>query len=162
MIIRIIGVRITWSTLFCEHDIETREERVFNNFLLSNNFEELINEPTHIRDGSQSCIDLICTDQAYLFTDSGVQPSLDPHSKHNIIYGSLNFHIHCPPAYKRKELKNTNWQNLFFDINANEMNLVFTDILMSIFSKHISNKIIICNGRDSPWITPMPHGSLQK
>ena len=76
----------------------------------------------HIRDdGSQSCIDLICTDQAYLFTDSGVQPSLGPHSKHNIIYGSLNFHILCPPPYKRqvweyksakienirKELKNT-------------------------------------------------------
>ena len=49
------------------------EGRVFNNFLISNNLEELINEPTHIRDdGSQSCIDLICTDQSYIFTETGV------------------------------------------------------------------------------------------
>ena len=35
--------------------------------------EELIKEPTHIRDnGSQSCIDFICTDQPHLFVDSGV------------------------------------------------------------------------------------------
>ena len=165
------------SPLFWEQDIETREGRVFNNFLLSNNLEELINEPTHIRDdGSQSFIDLICTDQVYLFTDSGVQPSLDPHSKHNIIYGSLNLHIPCPPPYKRKiwdyksakieeirkELKNTNWQNLFFNLNSNDMSLVFTDTLMSIFSKHISNKIITCNDRDAPWITPKVKTAIRR
>ena len=157
------------SPLFWEHDTETREGRVFNNFLLSNNLEELISEPTHVRDnGSQSCIDLICTDQVYLFTDSGVLPSLDSHSKHNIIYGSLNFHIPCPPPYKRKvwdyksakteeirkELKNTNWHDLFFNLNVNEMSIVFSDRLMDIFSNHISNKIVTCNDRDAPWITP--------
>ena len=87
-----------------------------------NNLEELINEPTHVRDnGSQSCIDLICTGQLYFFTDSGVLLSLDTHSKHNIIsynmpstlqaqifiYHALhptstNFHIPCPPSYKHK------------------------------------------------------------
>ena len=156
------------SPLFWEHDIETREGRVLNNFLLSNNLEELINEPTHIRDdGSQSCIDLICTDQSYLFTDSGVLPSLDPHSKHNIIHGSLNFHIPCPPPYKRKvwdyklakiveirkDLQGTSWHDLFFNLNINQMSLTFTDTLMSILSKHIPHKIIKCNDRDAPWIT---------
>ena len=86
------------SPLFWESDIENREGRVFNNFLLSNNLDELINEPTHIRDdGSQSCIDLICTDQPFIFTDTGVLQSLDPHSKHKIIYSTLNFHTPCPP-----------------------------------------------------------------
>ena len=38
--------------------------RVLNNILISNNLEEVIDEPIYIRDdGSQSCIDLICTDQ---------------------------------------------------------------------------------------------------
>ena len=69
------------SPLFWEHDTETREGRVFNNFLLSNNLEELINEPTHFREnGTQSCMDLVCTDQSYLFTDTRVLPSLDSHS----------------------------------------------------------------------------------
>ena len=91
------------SPLFWEHDTENREGRILNNFLLLNNLEELINEPTHIRDnGSQSCIDLICTDQPYIFNETGVLPSLDPHSKHNIIHGSLNFHNPRPPLYRRK------------------------------------------------------------
>ena len=95
-------------------------------------------------------------------------PSLDSHSKHDIIHGSLNFHIPCPPPYKRKvwdyksakideirkELNNTNWHDLFFNLNVNEMSLVFTDTLMSILSKHISNRIVTCNDRDAPWITP--------
>ena len=131
---------------------------------------------------------LICTGQVYLFTASGVLPSLDTHSKHNIIYGSLNLHIPCPPPYKhsiciyhalhptstkfaytmpstlqaqhlhipcppsykhkiweyksvkteelRKELKNTNWYDLFFNLNVNEMSIVFSDRLMDLFSKH--------------------------
>ena len=86
------------SSLFWENDIETTEGRLFNNFVISNNLEELINEPTHIRnDGSQSCIDLIFTDQLYLFTDS-VLPSLDTHSEHNIIYGNINFNFPCHPG----------------------------------------------------------------
>jgi len=156
------------SPLFCDHDIENKEGRTFNNFLLTNNLEELINEPTHIRDnGSQSCIDLLCTDQAYLFTKTGVYPSLDSHSKHNIIHGTLNFNIHCPPPYKRKiwdysaapnelikeKLKNTNWFDLFYKLNVNEMSIIFSDVIMDIFCNHIPNKIITCNDRDAPWIT---------
>ena len=157
------------SPLFWENDTETREGRIFNNFLLSNNLEELINEPTHIRDdGAQSCIDLICTDQANLFTETGVYPTLDMHSKHNIVFGTLNFHVPCPPPYKRriwdyksakvesirKDLNKVNWINLFINLNVNEMCLVFSDRLMEIFSNHISNKVITCNDKDAPWITP--------
>ena len=163
--------------LFWEGDMETREGCILSNFLLSNNLEELINEPIHIRDdGSQSCIDLVCTDQSYIFIDTGVLPSLDPHSKHNIIHGSLNFHIPCPPPYKRKvgdyktaksntirlELSNTNWHPLFLGLNASEMSLVFTDVLLDIFSKHISNKIITCNDKDAPWITPKVKSAIRR
>ena len=49
--------------LFWGNDSENREWF----FDISNNLEEFINEPTHIRDGSQSCIDLICTNQPYFF-----------------------------------------------------------------------------------------------
>ena len=160
-----------------EGDMETREGCILSNFLLSNNLEELINEPTHIRDdGSQSCLDLVCTDQPYIFTDTGVLPSLDPHSKHNVIHGSLNFHIPCPPPYKRKvwdyktaksnmirlELSNTNWHFLFLGLNASEMSLVFTGVLLNIFSKHISNKIITCNDKDAPWITPKVKSAIRR
>ena len=131
-------------------------------------YNELISEPTHIRDnGTQSCIDLLCTDQASIFTDTGVLPTLDSHSKHNIIYGTLNFFAPCPPPYKQKiwdfnsarveliknDLNDTNWFELFFNLNVNEMSIIFSDRLMHIFSKYIPNKIITCNDQDAPWIT---------
>ena len=54
------------SPLFWEGDTGTREGQILSQLLLNQNMEELINEPTHIRDdGSQSCIDLICTDQPF-------------------------------------------------------------------------------------------------
>ena len=131
------------------------EGRVFSNFLLSNNLEELIDEPTHIRDdGSQSCIDLICTEQVNFFTETGVLPSLDSHSKHNIIYGNLNLHVPCPPPYKRKIWDYNSAKVELINLNVDEMSLVFSDKLLEIFSKYIPNNIITCNDRDAPWITP--------
>ena len=50
-------------------------------------------------DGSQSCIDLICTAQPYLFTETGVLSSLDLHSKHNIVHGTLNISIPRPSSF---------------------------------------------------------------
>ena len=122
------------TPLFWEGDSESREGKLFSELIISNNMEELIKEPTHIRDdGSQSCIDLICTDQPYLFVDSGVLPSLDSHSKHNIVHGRLNFHSPSPPPYKRRiwdykksnisaireQLSKIDWQSLFSKLNVN-------------------------------------------
>ena len=46
---------------FWENDTENSRGRTLSNFIISNNLDELITEPTHIRDdGSQPCIDLIC------------------------------------------------------------------------------------------------------
>ena len=152
------------SPSFWENDIDSKEGRVFNNFLMSNNLEQLINEPTHIRDDSQSCIDLICTDQPFVFTQTGVLSSRDSHSNHNI-HGSLNFHTQCPPPYKRKvldyktgktdmirnDLVHTNWESFCTGLNPSEMSFVFTDTILNIFSKFIFKKIITCNGKDAPW-----------
>ena len=60
------------SPLFWENDIENSEGRTFGDFVIKNNLEELINGPTHLAgdDGSQSCIDLICTCQPFKFMES--------------------------------------------------------------------------------------------
>ena len=165
------------SPLFWEGDSDSREGALFSQFLISNHMDELIKEPTHIRDdGSQSCIDLICTNQPFLFVDSGVLPSLDPHSKHNITHGRLNFHTPSPPPYKRriwdynkakieeirKNLIETNWNSLFHRLSANEMALVFTDTVLDIFSRNIPNKIVTCHDKDAPWITPQVKAAIKR
>ena len=42
------------------------------------------------------------------------------------------------------------------------MVLVFTDILLFIFSKHITNKIVTCNDKDAPWITPEVKSAIRR
>ena len=157
------------SPLFWEGDSLNDGGQIFNDFQIANHLEQLINEPTHVRDdGSQSCIDLICTDQPFTFMESGVLSSLDLHSKHNIIYGVINMSIPCPPSYKRKiydynnansdliraDLLKINWNDLFHNLNTHEKGLIFSDTFMNIMAKHISNRFITCNEKDAAWITP--------
>ena len=44
--------------------------------------QQLINEPTHLRGNSSSCIDLIFTSQPNLFMESGGHSSLHPNCHH--------------------------------------------------------------------------------
>ena len=133
--------------------------------------------PNRVKDdGSQSCIDLTCTNQPFLFVDSGVLPSLDPHSKHNIVHGRLNFHTPSPPPYKRriwdynkakideipKKLTETNWHSLFHHLSPEEMSLVFTDTVLDIFSRNIPNKTVTCHDKDAAWITPQVKAAIKR
>ena len=173
----ICGDFIARSPLFWEGDFKNNEGRLFNNFLISNHLEQLINEPTYVHDdGSQSCIDLICTDQPFMFMETGVLSSLDPCSKHNIVHGTINISVPRPPRYKRKlwddksaytdiiraDLLKLNWRDLFCNLNIHEQGLVFTDTFMNIVDKQISNKIIICNDKDAPWVTPKGKTAIKR
>ena len=165
------------SPVFWEGDLENNEGRLLNDLLISNSLEQLICEPTHVRDdGSQSCIDLICTDQPYMFMESGVLPSLDSHSKHNIIHVTLSINIPRPPPYKRKiwdykkaktdrirvDFKDVNWHDLFFNLNASEMCLLFTDVFSDVITRHTPNKIVTCNEKYAPWITPQVKTAIKR
>ena len=75
----------------------------------------------------------------------GVLPSLDSHSKHNMVHGKLNFKWNCKAAKVDlipDELSNVNWNNLFHNLNVNEMCPLFTDVLLGVISINISNKTI--------------------
>ena len=51
-----------------------------------------------------------------------------------------------------------NWYDLFSNLNGHEKCLVFTDTFLDIMGKHILNKIITCNDKDAPWMTPEENG----
>ena len=99
-----------------------------------------------------------------MFTESGVLPSLDAHSKHQIVHGTLNINVSCPPPYKRKvwdyksansdnirrEINTTDWANLFQNRNVNEMAETFTDVFLNIILRNISNEIVTVDDKDAP------------
>ena len=62
---------------------------------------QIINEPTHILDNSNSCIDLIFTSQPNMIMDSGVHPSLHSNFHHQIIYAKFDLKDFYPPPYER-------------------------------------------------------------
>ena len=43
---------------------------------------------------------------------------------------------------------------MFVNLNVSEKSILFTDIFLDIMAKHISNKIITCDDKDAPWVTP--------
>ena len=77
------------SPVFWEGDSENNEGRLLNDLLISNSLEQLICEPTHVRDdGSQSLHRLNLHRPAIHVYSLCFFSSLDSHSKHNIIHGT--------------------------------------------------------------------------
>ena len=66
-------------------------------FCISNNYEQIIDEPTHLPDeGADTCIDFILTKKSSAFVDCGILRSPDPACKHQIVQGKINLHV--PPT----------------------------------------------------------------
>ena len=63
---------------------------------------------------------------------------------------------------REKARKKSSLKNLIISLDVNEMSLVFTDVVLSIFSKHIDNKIITTNNKDAPWITPTVKSAIRR
>ena len=79
------------------NDINTIARSKLLALSFSNDFSELVNEPTHIHTNSTSYTDLIYTDQPGLLVDSGVHSSLYPNCYHQIIYSAFDSpspHLH--------------------------------------------------------------------
>ena len=137
---------------------ETKEElagKMVSDVMNLNGFEQQIDEPTHLPSGEvATCIDLLYTNQPSLLTDCGVLPSLDSKCKHQLVYGKVNFHIPCPPKYKRmiydynsadhESIKNTvrdtNWRTLFEGKSSNDMVSCFTTTLLDIINAFVPHK----------------------
>ena len=128
-----------------------------------------IQKPTHSPNNTtHTCIDLILTNQPYLFVDSGVIHSTDPLIKHNIIFGKLNFNVPSPPPYKRKvwdfslahtlaiksQMSRVPWDQLFFNKALDDMVNIFTQNFLTIINSNIPNKIVTFDDGDAPWVTP--------
>ena len=73
------------SPFFWVNDADNTEGCILGEVSISNNLEQLVNESIHIRDdGTQTCIDLILTNQKYAFINVKVLPHSVSQSKHLI------------------------------------------------------------------------------
>ena len=90
------------SAQWCENDLENDAGKVFEPFTVEMGLEQLISQSTHIMGESQSCIDLIFTDQPNLVIESGVHGSLREQCYHQIVYGKISVDsLSSPPCQRR-------------------------------------------------------------
>ena len=152
-------------------DQETFQDNVgktFSDFCTLNQLEQIIDEATHLpREGVETCIDYILTNQPYLFVNKGVIPSPDPVCKHQIIHGKINFNVPCPPPYKRKvwkyhladiniikhEIHTLDWESKLANCPPDDSVKIFSENILQIMENHIPNKVIKVDEADAPWIT---------
>ena len=127
---------------------------------------QVINEPTHISQNFNSCIDLLFTNQQNLNTDSGSHSSLHSNCHHQIIYGKFNLKIFYPPPYERhiwhykhantdmisKAIQGFDWDKAFLDKSTEEKASILTKTILNIMSNFIPNEIVTIDDRDPPWI----------
>ena len=137
---------------------------------------QLIDQPTNLESRGISCVNLIITDQPNLFIDYGIHSSLDNCCHHQIIHGKVNISIPSPPPlsipspppFKRRIwdyakankdeiqecLINIDWHYKLSNLSATNMVSEYTSTIKGVMSRFIPNKIITCNDKDPPWITP--------
>ena len=154
------------SQSWWSNDINTTEGSKLLALSFSNGFSQLIDEPTHIKTNSTSCIDLIFTDKLGLSVDSGVHSSLHPNCHHQIIYFTFNLNICYPPPYQRlvwdykkadpdsirKGLYLVNWERLFDQKCIDAQFATFNDTVLNIFRSFLPNKYIAIDDHDPVWM----------
>ena len=103
------------------------------------------------------------TYQPNLVTDSGVNPSLHTNCYHQIVYCSLNLSIKSPTPYGSLiwDYKKAITEKITIPIEQvywenNQQVAIFNKTIINIFSNFASNRLVICDDRNPPWINKFP------
>ena len=152
------------NTNWWHHDITTTEGIQLETTTTIYGFQKLIDEPTHIRKNSSSCIDPIFTNQPNLIINRRSHPSLHENCQHQITFAKTRLRIEYPPHHVwnyakatvngiNKAISQFNWQGSFTNLPINEQVNIFNSTLMNIFSNFIPNKIVTFNDQDPVWFS---------
>ena len=149
------------SSSWWSDDINTTDGTNLLSLTSFNGFQQIINEPAHIKRQSSSSNDFIFTDQPNLSVGSGIHTSLHPKSHHQIVQSKFDLNIFYPRPYQRlawnykkpdvsstrKALDLVNWEKLFPNKNIDVQVSIFNETILNIFSNFVPDRIITCNNK---------------
>ena len=121
------------SSSWWKKDKTTAESTHLEALTSLHNFHQLLSEPTYLLPQSNSCTDLIFTDQLNLVVNCGTHASLNSKCHHQVRRYKLNLNIEYPQPYKRlvwdnrkaniesiqKSIRSGNWDTLFYNKTVN-------------------------------------------
>ena len=122
---------------------------------------QIINEPTHIKKNSSTCIDLLFTSQTNFIIESDVNFSLYPNCHHEIWFNNF-----FRPPYERniwhykqanaelirRAIDNFDWNRALDNVSPNRQVSLFSETILNIISNFIPHETTVCDDRDPPWI----------
>ena len=156
-------------------DKTTFEGNTIDNITSQLGLHQLINEPPHKLQNSNSCIDLLFTSQPSLVIESGVYSSLHSSCHHQIVTAKFNLKICYPPPYSRqvwhfkeeetnlirRALNDFNWERTFLNTNVNGKVFIFNKSVLNILNNLIPQEIILCDNKDPEWLNSRIKSLLQ-
>ena len=160
------------NTKWWHHDITTTEGTQLETTTTIYGLQQLIDEPSHIRKNSSSCIDLIFTNQQNLIVNRGTHHFLHENCQNQFTFAEARLRVEYPPPYKHhlwngakanvnpinKAISQFNWQRSVTNLPIHKQVNLFKSTLMNIkstlinFSNFIPSKTITFNDQDPPWL----------
>ncbi len=143
------------------------EGKMVKAFFESNGFDQLINDPTHFSTYTESCIDLMFTNNPFIIQDSGVTLPF-ANCDHAPIYCKLNILYKKRMSYDRHvwDFKRADFDKFRCDLTHVDWNSILSqsdDIdevcqgWMSAFEgvakACVPNSVVTIRPRDKPWMT---------
>ena len=164
------------SLKWCNSDKSNSAGIELDNITTSAGYSQLINQLTHFVNKTCSCIDLIFSSDLNITRNCGIEKTIHEKCHHDIVYGTLNFHVPLPPPYYREiwDYKHANTENIqkaisifdwhkgFKNKNTHEMTRVLTDTLLNIFKIVIPHKTKKFDCKYPKWMNSFIISSLKK
>ena len=143
-------------------------QKLFDDHLLT----QTVNQPTYLTRNSQTCIDLVATDQPNLILSNEIHPSLHTNCHHQVNFVKMN--LKCPPLppnecivwhYGRannesiqRSLIEFNWEEALSNLESNpdEQIELFDNVLKYVAENFIPFDDKLIRPRDPPGLQKIP------
>lgn len=138
--------------------------KLLNNFLHCCKLRQIVTEPTHFTDHSETLIDVACTDARVCGHSVSHIPELGQHA---IISIELNFKVEkliphwityrplkdILPELFNNDLNKIDWEYIESLQDVNSMVEMFNQYVMALFDLHAPIKKVLIKEKSPPWIT---------
>ena len=122
-----------------------------------NGFQQIIDEPTHTKQQSSSCIDFMSTVQPNLSVNSGAHPSVHSNCHHQIVHSKPDLSVFYLLPYQRL-VRNYRKADVYIIrkaldlVNWDMQVLIFNETILTVFRKFVPSKTITNNDEGTIWI----------
>ncbi len=154
------------NAIFWNQDRTNTEGRILYNTFNALGFEEMVHEPTRIVGETRSCIDLMFSNNPFIFSEISTHDKIVDICDHHPIHATLKYTLKKPKCYKRyvwdfkrgdydkfrQLLLGANWKDCYVINNVNNTALNWLDLFISCAEQCIPHYEATIRPRDKSFM----------